>query len=418
MAPIVTHRLIVPDVAARSWLVTTANELPRVDTMDAHTADTEYLNAAVLDRWGIRCTVLQSVHHSEITDNQVQRAHVLELDGVLAPGLVWCGSTDSMADPLDRDAIARWQVARTRGIVDGRAWTEHGWRDHVRRWIDDAVGRAGGGVVRDVVQIRAWPSSSVLRVRADAFVCYFKAVPTSVAVEARVTSYLATHFTEFVPRLLAADPARGWLLTEAFDGLPLDDSLELLRWQRAARRYGELQLATVDHVPRLEALGCPRRTLGMLAAELHELFDDGAIVAELCRRCDVLAQSPLPYTLDHGDLWPGNVLSDDRTSVVIDWEDACIAPPLIGLAPLIAGLSEVPSTSAEDLEHVQQAYLAAFAELASPAELHALLRLARPLAFCDMAVRYRRARPSIASQHPWMRDLVPEAVERAKALLL
>jgi thiamine kinase-like enzyme len=131
----------------------------------------------------------------------------------------------------------------------------------------------------------------------------------------------------------------------------------------------------------------------------------------------VLERSGLPFTLEHGDLWPGNVLADRVTSVVIDWEDACIAPPLIGLAPLIVGLSANPAATANALERVQRAYLGAFTRYAPAARLEELLRLVLPLAFCDMAVRYRRERPSVASQHPWMRDLVPEALARARALL-
>ena len=86
------------------------------------------------------------------------------------------------------------------------------------------------------------------------FDCYFKAVPTSLAVEAQVTRHLAARLPEFVPRLLAVDLERRWLLTEAFAGEALD-AAEPDRWQRAARRYGDLQVAAVGHVDALKALG-------------------------------------------------------------------------------------------------------------------------------------------------------------------
>jgi hypothetical protein len=321
-----------------------------------------------------------------------------------------------MANDQDRDAIARWRAAIARGVVDGRDWTRRGWREDVLRWLDINVRGVGAGRVRDVVQVRAWPSSCVLRIAADTLVCYFKALPASAAPEARVTSHLATHHPAFVPRLLAADLDRRWLLTEAFPGTPLDAAPEADRWESAAYRYGVLQAASATDVAVLQALGCPRRTPALLAAELPTLIDDAGLLGELRRRCEVLDQSPLPFTLEHGDLWPGNVLTDGTTSVVIDWEDACIARPLMGLAPLIVGLSAAPTATTVALERVQRAYLHAFTRYAPIVVLEALLSLVLPLAFCDMAVRYRKERPSVASQHPWMRDLVPEALRRAREL--
>ena len=413
---IVTHRLIVPDAAERRWLVTSAGELPRVATEDAHTADTEHLNAAVLDGWSMRCTVLRSVHHSEPIHGRIERAYVLELDGEASPKLLWSDDPGAMSDPLDRVALDRWRAARGSANVDGRDWTRRGWRAEALRWIDAQVRGAGGGRVRDVVQIRAWHSSTVLRVTADGFDCYFKAVPANLAVETQVTRHLAARLPEFVPRLLAVDLERRWLLTEAFAGAALD-SADPDCWPRAARRYGDLQAAAAGHVDALEALGCRRRTPRMLSAELQALIDDESVVAELQRRCALLERSGLPLTLEHGDLWPSNVLCDRATTVVIDWEDACIAPPLMGLAPLIVGLSAHPAASPGALEAVQRAYLGAFTSYTSVTRLEGLLPLVLPLAFCDMAVRYREQRPSVASQHPWMRDLVPEALARAKALL-
>jgi hypothetical protein len=413
---IVTHRLIVPDATERRWLVTAAGQLPRVNTGHGHTADTEQLNAAVLDRWRMRCTLLRSVHHSGAIDGRIERAHVVEVEGTPPAELLPCDDPDAMKDRGDREALGHWLSTRSNATADGRDWVRPGWRAEALRWIEGAVRRADGGRVREVVQIRAWHSSSVLRITADGFDCYFKAVPTSVAAEVQVTRYLAARFPEFVPRLLAIDPERRWVLTEAFAGEPLDTA-EPDCWQRAARRYGDLQAAAAGHIDALKALGCTRRTPRMLAAEIPSLIDDPAIVAELQRRCAALEHSGLPFTLEHGDLWPANVLTKRATSVLIDWEDACIAPPMIGLAPLIAGLSATPAATPDALETVQDAYLGAFTSYAPAARLEKLLRLALPLAFCDMALRYRQQGPSVASQHPWMRDLLPEALARAKALL-
>jgi hypothetical protein len=67
------------------------------------------------------------------------------------------------------------------------------------------------------------------------------------------------------------------------------------------------------------------------------------------------------------------------------------------------------------LDRLERAYLAAFAEMAPPERLRTALRLATPLSFIDMAVRYRHRAPSVVRLHPWMRDLVPHTLQLALA---
>src|SRR4029450_4887179 len=81
-SPTVSHRLIIADDASDRVIAVDTGDgtrLPYVDTEDRHTADTDYLNAAVLARWGLRCTVLQSLYHSAEADARIERVHELEL---------------------------------------------------------------------------------------------------------------------------------------------------------------------------------------------------------------------------------------------------------------------------------------------------------------------------------------------------
>src|SRR5258705_462082 len=93
--------------------------------------------------------------------------------------------------------------------------------------------------------------------------------------------------------------------------------------------------------------------------------------------------------------------------------------PTRGLAPLIVGLGmfQPRLSSPEVTQRLERAYLAPFAGLAPPERLLEALRLAGPLSFVDMAVRYRGQRPSVVRLHPWMRDLVPHTLRLALAQL-
>ena len=79
------------------------------------------------------------------------------------------------------------------------------------------------------------------------------------------------------------------------------------------------------------------------------------------------------------------------------------------LAPLFAGLrQQQPGIDpAAAMRHLADAYLAAFAGAAPAADMRRALALAQPLAFLEMAARYRHQRPSIVRFHPWMRTMVP-----------
>jgi thiamine kinase-like enzyme len=64
----------------------------------------------------------------------------------------------------------------------------------------------------------------------------------------------------------------------------------------------------------------------------------------------------LPRSLVHGDLHPRNiVLRADGSPVIIDWGNACIAPPMLDLANIVA-----PGSSA------WQRYLVAYREAGGP----------------------------------------------------
>jgi hypothetical protein len=121
----------------------------------------------------------------------------------------------------------------------------------------------------------------------------------------------------------------------------------------------------------------------------------------------------MPSTIEHGDLWPGNIFVDAESCVVIDWEDAAIAPPFFSLAPLQVGLINAGLGTRANVERLERAYLAGFVHLGSPADLQRALRLAIPLCFIEMAARYRGQPRSVVSLHPWMRDLVPQTVRLA-----
>jgi hypothetical protein len=443
----VQHRLIIRHPLQAAILVVDDHgeaRLPAFASDDHHTAEVDYINATVHTQFGLLTTVLRSLHHGDPHGDIVVRVHELETHGSSAlrsHTLRWCGRAEllSLAGGEDQAAITIWRGNETGpgAVVDGREWTRPGWLKEVYGWIERALRDAGLGTVRDIIQLRSWPTSCVLCVHATSGNYYFKAVPESLRRECAVTAYLAQHFPHAVPQVIATESARRWLLMAACPGCKLEEVADVVWWERAARQYARLQVACVPHVQALGALGCGRRSLEALAEAIGPLSTDtaalcsgapeGLSAAEIERlqarvpllqwHCEQLATCDIPYTIEHGDLWPGNFLVDQDTCVIIDWEDVAIAHPFFSLAPLRVGLFQSQLSAPVFLDRLEQAYLAAYAALAPPERLRTALHMAAPLSFIDMAIRYRHQPPSVVRLHPWMRDLVPQTLRLALACI-
>jgi len=434
--PMVRHRLIVRH-PSRAQVLLDAGRLPQVVTEEQHTAEVDFINAAAACL-GVRTVVLRSIWHSDGAEGVVERVLELEAldDGPLSSSaLSWCPITSAelLENEPDRRAIRQFLAESSGVVVDGREWTRPGWFAATSAWIVSALAYAGLGQPEEIIQLRAWSTSTVLRVRTAAGDYYFKAVPKSGRQEVALTSYLAEHVPDVVSIVIAADLERRWLLLAACRGRKLEQVTDMALWERAATRYGRLQVDCVGRADALRALGCPSRDLAALASSIAELaLDTGALgperpegltetelrrfralVPKLRQRCEELAACGIPDSLEHGDLWPGNVICDAETCAVIDWEDALIAHPFFSLAPLTAGLVGTGVGTAENVVRLQRAYAVGFESLAPPNRLRRAMELALPLSFLDMAARYRRQRPSIVRQHPWMRDLVPQTIRLA-----
>jgi len=288
----------------------------------------------------------------------------------------------------------------------------------------NAIGTCLVGSIRRVRG--SWASSCVLEIATGHSLQYFKALPDSGRVEHSVTRFLAENCPDNLPRLIASDVDRRWLLLGACAGRNLEVVDDIDLWARAARSYGELQVACMARIGDLERVGCLRRELESLPAAVAELTAGlphaeaaqlRGLVPNLAERCAALRACNIPNSIEHGDLWPGNIFVDGHDSVIIDWEDVAIAHPFLSIAPLTAGLGHAGLASTTNVERLEREYARPFESIASPAETRGALALAAPLSFLDMAVRYRAQAPSVVRLHPWMRDVVPQTIRLALARL-
>ena len=284
-------------------------------------------------------------------------------------------------------------------------WAQEGWLAEATEWIESSLQDLGRDPTGPVEQVRTWPLSAVLRIPIAEGLVYFKAtskMPLFVD-EGRVMQGLAQLFRREVPRPLAIDRSRRWML--------LDDIGPAIGWDAPAteresvlRVFAFVQVASSDMLDALLALGCIDRRPAWLAREARELIADEKslsgldeeerarlrslepLLAELCAR---LAEGPVPDALVHGDLHLDNVARVGGSYVFFDWSDACVTHPFLDLIDVHR------EEDAAIRERLRDAYLSVWADYAPPEELLALWEISAPLASLNQAVSYRHIFASI-----------------------
>ncbi|MFL5301878.1 MAG: phosphotransferase, partial [Anaeromyxobacteraceae bacterium] len=121
-----------------------------------------------------------------------------------------------------------------------------------------------------------------------------------------------------------------------------------------------------------------------------------------------------PLTVDHGDLWPSNVLVGPGGCAFVDWEDVRVAHPFVSAFQLLAGAHldrrfvDEPATYTA----VREAYLRDWSAWAPALLLRDAFDAAHDVAAVAVAASYRRYPPAVVAAHPWMREMPPFCLRR------
>ncbi len=155
-------------------------------------------------------------------------------------------------------------------------WAAPDWLDEARGWIDAQLRGLGSALSGPIEQPHLRPWSTVLRVPTVDGALFFKANTPLTAFEPALAQMLYRLRPDLIPRVLAADPARGWMLL--VDGGPrlrevIRADRDLGHWERLLPRYAELQIALAGMTPELLALGVPDRRMDRFPELIAELLD-------------------------------------------------------------------------------------------------------------------------------------------------
>jgi aminoglycoside/choline kinase family phosphotransferase len=277
------------------------------------------------------------------------------------------------------------------------------------QWTRDQAEAAGLHLTGAIEPIKVVPSATVLRVETDQGALFFKAPMDSFAFEARLTASLAQWFPAKLPRVVAIDDIRGWMLIgDAGTTLKQmsQSQFEIDRWNTMLREFAALQQAVTEHVPLLLKMGVPDRRLAQLPDQLEALLnaedrdaalmldhEDGvpaaalpelqAFVTTMRGLCAELATFNIPETLHHDDFHVGNVTLQNDQIVFIDWGESAIAHPFFSLMLALRYAKLVFNVDDAQLHQMRDAYLQTWTTYAPLADLQRAFEIAAQLgAFC------------------------------------
>ena len=211
----------------------------------------------------------------------------------------------------------------------------------------------------ELVLARAW--SAVARVPTADGEAWFKEAPPALAFEPSLTAVLSARRPDLLPEVIAHEGPR--LLTrDAGRRLrtQLDEGGAAPPWESLLAQQAELQL---DLVPDTDAA----LTLGVLDARpglLEELSDElpgGEDRRDAVRRAVEGLGEAVPATVVHTEAHDGNLFVADGRVRLLDWAEAVVSHPFVGMVLPLRFAAERTGGSPERL---CDAYLEPFARFA------------------------------------------------------
>jgi hypothetical protein len=392
--------------------------------------ETQQINRQVREALGLECTVLRCIESCEpfaLTDRL--EAFVIEgqqLNWTRPSGTDWFGPDE--LDELRFMDERHGEVVR-RYFSDARAeatppWARHGWLGTAQSWLESELERLGLGQSDRIEQI-CWSSvACVLRVPVEGRRLYLRACTDPIGHEPELTAALSREFPRLLPRVVASDAKRRFLLTEDA-GAPVQLDADRAEW--LLRALAELQVHCTERPERLLELGCPdarpEQLRSGVQAAIGEVREQLELSSSLPRRVLVrlsqrartldcalqqLAAGEVPCSLDHPEFASRSCVARGADLRMLGW-DGALTHPFFSPSGLIEEF-EAPDVR----ERLLSAYLEAWSGFAPQERLRAIYASALEVepAYRALVRRERVCRASSSAERAVERTRLEAQVKR------
>lgn len=252
-------------------------------------------------------------------------------------------------------------------------------------------------------RIRFW--STLLTVPTDQGLLWFKENSPGQSFEAALLAELGRLVPDHVVVPLAVNTERGWLLSpDHGETLRTLGATDEKLWARVVAEFADLQRRLTPHAAELAATGLPsmpptdapdyvadqvdrlRRLPAGDPQQLDEVLADRILgaLSDLRKDATLLAQGPVPLSLEHNDLHHNNAFipaTGESTLRFFDFADSLWAHPFSSLRITINVMGDEWEAEDDDprITYVVESYLEVWSDLAARAELRELMSAALKL---------------------------------------
>jgi hypothetical protein len=294
-------------------------------------------------------------------------------------------------------------------------WERQGWLDEATAWIDSELTKRSRRRTEPVQVLHQRPWSTFIRVPTDQGLTFFKApAPPLSDFEARLTEALSRWRPDVTVPVIAADPQRGWFLSEEA-GVTLRSARpgveQIADWVKLLPICAEMQIELAPRVPEVLGFGTPDRRLAKLPQLYAEILEPAnenlrvgqvpglttdeyerlkALAPQLQIWCEELAAFGIPETLTHEEVHDANVLVDGDRYIFADWSDSSVAHPFFTMVVTIraAAYRLRLSESGPEMQRLRDAYLEPFERFARRGPLLDAFSLAYRLGMLNRALSW------------------------------
>lgn len=234
-------------------------------------------------------------------------------------------------------------------------WARPGGFEPAFAWMRQRLEEAGIRLAGRIEQRKNTYAGCVFQCMTGAGSVFLKILPPVFSAELEAAEAVARWGVARLPRLIAAERERGWMLTLDMGGRDLSEGDALEAWTAAAREWARTQIAALPFMesPEARALRDARwpaaaRRFESLIPRIEPLLS-GAPMAlapaeiEALRQCaprwmalvEEIARGGVPASLEHGDLRASNIRLTAEGIIFFDWAFASVAHPFLSMAGLL-----------------------------------------------------------------------------------
>jgi len=271
-------------------------------------------------------------------------------------------------------------------------YAQPGRHEQAINWMVHRLQESHLTLTGPVEQINNTFLSTVFRATTQAGYVYLKVLPYLFVREIDITQQVAAWKLARLPHWIAVSTAQRFVLMRDMGGHDLCEEDGLETWHRVIRQIAQMQIASISLIdsPPFDPLydrrfPVLREDIDRLAEEAQRLLHGSPYqltsqeVAQLQGKrpqwqewCADVEAFHLPYTVNHGDLRPGNIRILPSDIMFYDWAWSSIAHPFLSMAMFLHITRRCFADVARVNERFRVTYLQEWQEYAPIDRLRAL----------------------------------------------